>query len=94
MSTSTIRLQLGETELHQAHKLAKEWGFSSVEEALREFIKRFLSKSGTISSQKIEYITLTKKAQLRYKQMAKDSDENKNIHVARSVDEFLAQLNA
>ncbi len=94
MSSSTIRLQLEEKELIKAHKLAEEWGFSSVEDALKEFIKRFLNKNFTISSNITQKITLTKKAKTRYKQMNEDFKNEKNVNIAKSIDDFLAQLNA
>ncbi|MBU3978145.1 hypothetical protein KJ980_04095 [Patescibacteria group bacterium] len=94
MCSSTIRLQLEEKELIKAHKLAEEWGFSSVEEVLKEFIKRFLNKNVVTSSNLTQKITLTKKAKTRYKQMNEDFKIEKDISIAKSVDDFLAQLNA
>lgn len=94
MNTATIKLQLGEKELTKAQTIAREWGFSSVEEVMREFVRRFLSKTQTKTSRQVENVKLTKKAKLRYKRINQDLKSGKNIMLAKSVDDFLIQLNA
>ncbi len=94
MSVSTIRLQLEEVEIQKAHQLARQWGFSSVEEALKEFIKRFLNKTVTASLVETEYIKLSKKTKARYVKMEQDFKIGKDVRITHSVDEFIAQLHA
>ena len=81
MNTITVRLQLEDQEFAKANKLAKVWDFSSAEEALSEFMKRFLS-----GANKAEAITLSKKAKARYKKMGEDFRVGKNMQIAESAE--------
>lgn len=89
MNSITIQLPLSEKELASAKQLAKRWGFSSAEEALKEIMRHFLA--GEIESTDIK---LAKKAKTRYRKMEQDFKSGNNIITAESVDEFLNQLNA
>lgn len=89
MTNVTIRLQLKNQELAKAQELANAWGMSSAEEVFKEFITRFLKKAETTES-----ITLTSKAKKRYEKMDRNFNTGSNTHIAKSMDEFLTQINA
>ena len=94
MNTSTINVQLEEKEFFKVKETAQQWGFSSVEALLQVFMKLFLIKSTTTLSGTVEYITLTKKAQERYRKMDKQFKNDREVQVAYRVHQFFNQLNA
>lgn len=94
MSTSMINVQLEEKEFFKVKETAQQWGFSSVEALLQTFMKLFLIKSTHTVSETVEYITLTKRVQERYRKMDKQFKNDREVQIAHRVDQFLNQLNA
>jgi hypothetical protein len=82
-----IKLQLDEKEIIKANNFAKERGFASVEDVVKEFIKQLPSLTP-------EPITLSDKAKKRYAGMDESFKIGKEVRIAETVDEFLSQLDA
>lgn len=60
---------------------------------MEEVVKAFL-KQLPIPSHGNESIKLTEKSKRRFEHIEEDFKTGKNVHVAKSVDDFLAQLDA
>lgn len=75
-----------------AEKAAYNQGFSSLQEVLRVFMKKFASNNIDFSFKEEEVIQLSEKAAKRYSKMVKDMESGKNVYTATSVDDLMRQL--
>jgi hypothetical protein len=71
----------------RATQMAKERGFSSLQEFIRVFLTDF-------SSPKEEYIELSPAAKKRYARIDKDIEQGKNTKSYSSLEAFLKDLHA
>ncbi len=75
-----------------AEKAALDAGFSSLQEVLRVFMKKFASKKIDLTFEEEEIVYLSSKAEKRYAKMDEDIKKGKNVYTAKDVDDFLKQL--
>lgn len=85
---NSITIPMTDDEIKHAQNLAKRWGMSSIEEAIRAGIRRL----GTETED--EPVVLSKRAEKRLLKMQKDFETGKNIHVAHSVEELMRDIEA
>jgi len=76
-----------------AEKRALEQGFSSLQEAVRVFLKQLAKGVAGITFEREETVHLSPRAIKRYNKILKDIEEGKNIYEAKSVDDLMIQLN-
>ena len=76
-----------------AEKAALEAGFSSLQEVLRVFMKKFASKKIALTFEE-EVVYLSHKAEKRYAKIDEDIKQGKNVYEATDVDDFLKQLHS
>jgi antitoxin component of RelBE/YafQ-DinJ toxin-antitoxin module len=74
-----------------AEKVALDQGFSSLQEVLRIFMKKFANKTIDISF--AETIILSDKADKRYQKMTADFKSGRNVYSASSTKDLMKQLN-
>ena len=75
----------------EAEQQALSQGFSSLQEAVRIFLKKLAQGAIGIAFEK-EVIQLSPRAIRRYDRILKDIEEGKNIYEAKSVDDLMQQL--
>lgn len=97
MNTTTLQIPISKDLKQSAAAVAKEFGFSSLQEIVRVILTKLSRKELTLeitSSVPPEYIKLSPAAKKRYAKMKKDFKTGENIFQARDVDDLLRQLNA
>src|SRR5438128_2604987 len=96
MNRVTLQIPVDKSLKVSAEKVAIEQGFSSLQEALRVFMKQFASKHLTIEfSHKIDDEILTTKQEIilnKKTEKVKNEIKNGKGFVAHSVDEMMSQL--
>jgi len=77
-----------------AEQVALEQGYSSLQDAIRMYLKKLSQREIKIQLQEqFPPVQLSKKAIKRYNKMDEDYKKGKNIYVAESVDDLMDQLN-
>lgn len=92
MQKAVLQVPLPKSLKVSAEAVALEQGFSSLQEAVRLFLKRFANRMMTVTFEEPEVIRLSKKAKERYRKMDEDFKQGRNWHTANSLDEFFKQL--
>lgn len=93
MNQSTIiQVPVSKSLRDAAAAAAADFGFSSIQESIRVFLKQLASKKLTISFEP-KPTQLSPKAIKRYNKMIDDIDSGKEpLYTANNVDDFLDQL--
>ena len=77
-----------------AEAAAYDYGFSSLQETVRIFLKKLAEKTIEVNFiEKPKPVYLSAKAIKRYNKMTDDFDKGKNIYQAKNIDDLMAQLN-
>lgn len=77
----------------EAEKQALAQGFSSLQEAVRVFLKKLSQGAMGLIYKDEETVRLSPRAIRRYNRILKEIEEGKNIYAAKSVDDLMKQLN-
>ncbi len=93
MQKTTLQIPMDLRLKIEAEKAALDQGFSSLQEVLRIFMKRFASKKIDISFEEENIIHLSPQAEKRYLKATKDFEEGKNVYSASSIKDLMKQLN-
>lgn len=91
MKRTVLQVPMDAKLRSSAEKQAQKQGFSSLQEVVRVFVKRFADKEMNIGFEEKEEV-LSKKAARRYDKMIDEIKEDKNVYVAKSVDDLMRQL--
>jgi len=76
-----------------AEAAAHDYGFSSLQETVRIFLKKLAEKTIEINFiEKPKPVQLSAKAIKRYNKMIDDIEKGRNIYQAKDADDFMAQL--
>ncbi|MDO8573706.1 MAG: hypothetical protein Q7R77_03060 [Candidatus Daviesbacteria bacterium] len=95
MQKITLQIPMDSRLKIEAEKAALDQGFSSLQEVLRIFMKRFASKKIDISFEEENVIHLSPKADRRYAKIMRDIESGKEkVYMAKNVDDLMKQLNA
>jgi len=95
MDTQRIIMQvpLPKTLKISSEAVARDMGFSSLQEAIRVFLRKLSSRELTFTLREpVE--RLSPKAEKRYLKMLKEIKEGKGITKTNNIDELMAFLNA
>lgn len=76
----------------EAEKQAFAQGFSSLQEAVRVFLKKLAQGAIGISFEEEKVIQLSARAIKRYDKISEDFRKGKNVYVAKDVDDLMLQL--
>ncbi len=74
-----------------ALNVARDMGFSSLQEVVRVFLHKLANRQITISFQ--ESIPLSQASEKRYARIENDFKLNKNVYTAKDVNDLISQLN-
>lgn len=75
-----------------AERKALEQGFSSLQEAVRVFLKKLSQGVLGITFNEEESVQLSARAIKRYNKISEDFRKGKNVYVAKDVDDLMFQL--
>lgn len=76
----------------EAEKQALEQGFSSLQEAVRVFLKKLSRGAIGITFNDEESLELSARAIKRYNKISEDFRKGKNVYAAKNVDDLMLQL--
>ncbi|OGE25319.1 hypothetical protein A3C26_00625 [Candidatus Daviesbacteria bacterium RIFCSPHIGHO2_02_FULL_39_12] len=91
MQRTVLQVPLPKELKISAKKAAQDAGFSSLQEVLRVFMKKFASKKIDLAFEE-EVTYLSPKAEKRYLKATEDFKKGKNVYYAKDVKEFFKQL--
>lgn len=95
MDTVTLQVPMSKTLRGEAAEVASSYGFSSLQDLIRLFLTKVANRQLAINVvERFPVVELSKKNEKRYLKMEKDFKEGKNIYHAKSVNEFLSQLDS
>lgn len=95
MNTTTLQIPISKELKSNATAVAKEFGFSSLQEIVRVILTKLSRKELTLEITETfppEYVKLTPAAKKRYARMEKDIEKGRNVTKTNSVDELLQLL--
>lgn len=93
MNKTVLQIPINITLRHEAEKEALAQGFSSLQEAVRLFLKKLAEKKLSVTFE--EPIQLSEKAAKRYDKIARDIENGKvKLYTTKNVDDLMDQLNS
>ena len=92
MNKTILQVPVNTVLRGEAEKQALLQGFSSLQEAVRIFLKKLARGTIGITFNDKESIQLSKPAIKRYKKISEDFRKGKNVYAAKSVDDLMLQL--
>lgn len=87
-----LQVPVDTTLRKDAEKQALEQGFSSLQEAVRVFLKKLGQGVVGITLKEEESVQLSKRAIKRYNKISEDFKKGKNVYTAKNVDNLMKQL--
>ncbi|PIY66068.1 hypothetical protein COY91_01180 [Candidatus Shapirobacteria bacterium CG_4_10_14_0_8_um_filter_39_15] len=90
MNRTVLQIPVSKNLRIKAEEAALAYGFSSLQEVLRVFMNRLANKSVEVSFQPI--INLSTASAARLEKMDKDFEDNKNIFIAKDLDDLKRKL--
>lgn len=94
MDTTTLQIPLSKSLKSNATSVAKEIGFSSLQDFVRLVLTKLANRELAVEVTPAEYIKLSPTAKKRYVKMAEDFRLGRNVYQAKDVDNLLRQLNS
>lgn len=92
MNHTVLQIPMSRELREKSEKAAVEAGFSSLQEAVRIFLKKFSCKELTVSFD-MPKVKLSAKNEKRYIKMVEDYENNKNIVRTLTTEDFFDKLN-
>lgn len=92
MNRTVLQIPLPKELKISAEQAALDYGFSSLQEILRVFMKKLSQKTLDITFKEEGVVKLSKKNEERYIKMTEDFKRGSNIYTATSVDDLMKRL--
>lgn len=90
MNKVIVQVPVSKQLRDSAERAAEEQGFSSLQEVVRVFMKKFSDRSVGIAIEQI--IPLSTASEKRYRRIDQDLKQGRNIHRAKDVRQLMQQL--
>lgn len=90
MSRTVLQIPMSKELREEAEKEALQQGFSSLQEAIRIFLKKLASKTIGVTIE--DTIRLSPRAIKRYSKIDEDLKKGRNIYKAKDIDDLMRQL--
>lgn len=94
MNRTVLQIPLSKELKLGAEQAALDYGFSSLQEILRVFMKKLALGTVNLSFKEERVVHLSKKNEKRYLKMDEDFEKGKNTYYAKDFDDFIRQLDA
>lgn len=91
MNRAIIQVPVSPKLRKEAEEEAEKQGFSSLQDAVRIFLKKLAQKEIRVKFEETVY--LSPKAEKRYERIDRDFKKGKNIYAAKDPEELMTQLN-
>lgn len=92
MSTTNLQIPIDKTLKENATAVAKEYGFSSLQEITRVLLTKLSKRELNFEIKEEKVVRLSPEAEARYTKMEEDFKKGKNFYTANSVDELMEDL--
>jgi antitoxin component of RelBE/YafQ-DinJ toxin-antitoxin module len=93
MDTTTLQVPISKTLKSNATEVAKEYGFSSLQEIVRVMLSKLAKKEFVITfGEQFPTVALSAKNEARYAKMEEDFKANRNVYTADNLDDFFNKL--
>lgn len=93
MTRSILQTPIDPKLRRDAEKAAFEQGYSSLQDAIRMYLRKLANREIQVRIQEQIPVRLSPAAAKRYDKMDEDFRKGKNIFVAENVDDLMEQLN-
>jgi antitoxin component of RelBE/YafQ-DinJ toxin-antitoxin module len=93
MNNTILQIPMPLELREKSEKVANDLGFSSLQEAIRVFLKKFSQKEIVVSFD-IPQVKLSAKNEKRYLKIVEDYKNNKNIVRTNTTKDFFDKLNS
>ncbi len=94
MDITTLQVPLPKSLKSNATSVAREIGFSSLQDFVRLVLTKLAHRELTVEVASTEYIKLSPAAKKRYAKMAEDFRKRKNIKEFDNIDDLMKYLNS
>lgn len=91
METTTLQVPLPKALKATATAVAKEYGFSSLQEIIRILLTKLARRQLVVQIEEAP-IPLSSKAEKRYLRIEEDFEKGVNVYKARNLEELMDQL--
>lgn len=92
MNTTILQIPIDKTLRAEAVALAKEDGFSSLQEVIRVFLSRFVKREVGVTFERYPAVKLSARNEKRYNKMLEDFEKGRNFKTFDSVDDLMKDL--
>jgi len=93
MDTMILQVPMSKTLKKQAEAVASDYGFSSLQESIRLFVRKLADRTISIDiTPTQEHVVLTSAARRRYAASGRDFQSKKRVHRVTSSQELIDQL--
>ncbi|MEK7497642.1 MAG: hypothetical protein AAB656_01855 [Patescibacteria group bacterium] len=92
MNTTTLQIPISKDLKASATAVAKDFGFSSLQEVTRVLLTKLAKRELNVSVEQFPAVMLSAKAEKRYAKMDEDFKKGKNWSTAKDVDDLMRQL--
>lgn len=94
MSSTILQVPVDKETRDKALSTASDMGFSSLQEAVRIFLRKLADKEMAIRvEEKEKAVQLSPRAIKRYDKISEDFKKGRNIYTAKDVEDLMRQLN-
>ncbi len=90
MNKVIVQVPVSKQLRDSAERAAEEQGFSSLQEVVRVFMKKFADRSVGVTIE--QAIPLSAAAESRYRRIDRDVKQKKNVRHAKDVQQLMQQL--
>lgn len=94
MNTTTLQIPVSKELKSSATAVAKEFGFSSLQEIVRVILTKLAGRELSLDISSTEHITLSPAAKKRYAKMTEDFRTGRNIKSFDNIDDLMKHLNS
>lgn len=92
MNRSILQIPLSKELRKEAEKQALEQGFSSLQEAVRVFLKKLADRMIKSRFEEEKIVKLSPRAEKRYEKIVKDIEAGRNVTKTKNIDELFELL--
>lgn len=92
MDTTTLQIPLSKTLKFDATQVARDSGFSSLQDVVRFFLTKFAKKEIAIGLEQFPAVKLSAKNEARYMKMEEDFRSGKNVKSFDNVEDLMNDL--
>ena len=92
MDTTTLQVPLKKSLKAEATLVAKEYGFSSLQDVVRFMLTGFAKREISIKLEQFPSVKLSAKNEARYAKMEEDFRNGRNVKSFDNIDDFMHDL--